>query len=75
MESPYAIIVAIGALILILEGFMWELFRMKIVGIAFPNEADNFLFRFFIIAKGALFAFIHTVFLISAIAITYSILW
>jgi len=75
MESSYVVILAIGVLILILEAIMWELFRIKIVGIAFPGEADNFIFRFFIIAKGALIAFIHTIFLISTIAIAYSTLW
>ena len=69
--------IAIGSwvlLILVVEGFLWLLFRRKFIQICLPKQGDVF-FHFFTVGRLFLFVLMHTLILIALVIIGHLLLW
>ncbi len=75
MDSLTTAIIGSSALIVIVEGFLWKLFRKRIQGICFPREMDASFFRFFTLGRLRAIAISHTLFLLGTVNALYLLLW
>ncbi|MDD4628282.1 MAG: hypothetical protein PHE68_02705 [Candidatus Peribacteraceae bacterium] len=74
-----SLFIAIGSwvlLIVILEWFMWVLFRRKFTEISLPTAfSDRTIFHLFTIGRMRIFALLHTLLLIAVIVVSHLLLW
>lgn len=65
-----------SALILVLEGMIWFLFRRKFMEICVPQqERDTTFFHFFTVWRLRLFALLHTAVLLVCVIVAHLLLW
>ena len=75
MDSLLTAIIGSSVLIVMVEGFLWMLFRKRIQGICFPRKMDVSFFRFFTLGRLRAVAISHTLFLLGAVNALYLLLW
>jgi hypothetical protein len=65
-----------GALpVIILELFLWFLFRRKVEGLCLPTEKDSLVFRWCSILGLRFIIILHTLFLLGILFLLYLFLW
>jgi hypothetical protein len=64
-----------GIAIVCIEGVLWYVFCKKATGVIFPRETDRSYFRFFSITRMRILVVSHTIFLLSVIIFTATLLW
>ncbi len=75
MNTFTLLLAALGIGIVVAEGILWFLFRMKAAPILFPHETDASSLRFFTPNRLRVLAFLHTLLLSLVIGFSFFLLW